>query len=129
MRGCDRVDKLSPRNLESAALKMERVTRDIDEITREISDIAEDGQITPEERPTIEENLDKPRAVKKSIKKQIIVVSYSASRVARLGDCFGGARNDYIGQKVGAASDTGAADPASTGADQAAQVKQDTALS
>lgn len=35
----------------------------------------------------------------------------------------------YTGQEVGAAPDTGAADPSSTGADQAAQVKQDTALS
>lgn len=77
--GCGRVDKLSPRNLESAALKMERVTWDIDEITREISNIAEDGQITPEERPTFEKNLDKLRAVKKSIEELILVAEKQTS--------------------------------------------------
>lgn len=41
--GCGRVDRLQPRNLESAAMKIERATRDIDEITQGISDIAEDG--------------------------------------------------------------------------------------
>ncbi|WP_141826057.1 hypothetical protein [Clostridium sp. KNHs216] len=41
--GCGRVDRIRPRNLESAAMKIERATRDIDEITQGILDIAEDG--------------------------------------------------------------------------------------
>ncbi|MGX8702036.1 XRE family transcriptional regulator [Caproiciproducens sp.] len=71
--GCGRVDRLQPRNLESAAMKIERVTRDIDEITQRISDIAEDGKITPEERPVFDTSLEKLRAVKKSIEELILI--------------------------------------------------------
>lgn len=71
--GRGRVDKLEPRNLESAALKIERVTRDIDDITREIADIAEDGRVSAKERPAFDGNLAKLRAVKKSIEELILV--------------------------------------------------------
>ena len=72
--GRGRVEKLSPRNLESAALKMERVTRNIDEITQVIADIAEDGKITKEELPEFEQNLQKLREVKKSIEELLLIV-------------------------------------------------------
>lgn len=71
--GRGRVDKLEPRNLESAALKIERVTRDIDNITREIADIAEDGCISAKERPVFDANLEKLRAIKKSIEELILI--------------------------------------------------------
>lgn len=48
--GCGRVDELQPRNLESAAMKMERVTRGIKELAQTVSGICEDGQISDLER-------------------------------------------------------------------------------
>lgn len=71
--GCGRVDKLSPRNLESAAIKIGRLTRNIDAIAQAVSDIAEDGQITPEERPVFEESIQQLIALKKSIEELLII--------------------------------------------------------
>ncbi len=77
--GCGRVDKLAPRNLESAALKIERLTRDIDEIARDISDIAEDGEITKEERLLFDQRTDQLVALKKSIEELILVSQQSCA--------------------------------------------------
>lgn len=71
--GCGRVDRLSPRNLESAAMKIERLTRNIDEIARGISDIAEDGEITAEERPAFDHNIKQLVALKTSIEELLLV--------------------------------------------------------
>jgi hypothetical protein len=71
--GCGRVDRLTPRNLESAAMKIERLTRNIDEIARVISDIAEDGEITTEERPVFDQNIKQLVALKMSIEELLLV--------------------------------------------------------
>jgi len=75
--GCGRVDRLSPRNLESAAMKIGRLTRNIDEIARVVSDIAEDGQITQEERPEFEESMKQLLALKTSIEELLLVAEQS----------------------------------------------------
>lgn len=71
--GCGRVDRLAPRNLESAAMKIERLTRNIDDIARDISDIAEDGKITEEERGLFDERIQQLVDLKKSIEELIMV--------------------------------------------------------
>lgn len=71
--GCGRVDRLEPRNLESAALKIDRLTRNIDEIAESISDIAEDGKITDAERPLFDRDIQQLLALKKSIEELILV--------------------------------------------------------
>lgn len=71
--GCGKVDRLAPRNLESAALKIGRLTRNIDEIAETISDIAEDGQITETERPVFEANVKRLVELKKSIEELILL--------------------------------------------------------
>ncbi|TQI66753.1 hypothetical protein LY85_1425 [Clostridium sp. KNHs216] len=75
--GCGRVDRLSPRNLESAALKIGRLTRHIDEIAQVVSDIAEDGQITQEERPAFEESMKQLLALKTSIEELLLVAEHT----------------------------------------------------
>lgn len=71
--GCGRVDRLTPRNLESAAMKIERLTRNIDEIARVISDIAEDGEITSQERPVFDQNIKQLVDLKTSIEELLLV--------------------------------------------------------
>lgn len=71
--GCGRIDALNPRNLESAALKIERLTRNIDAIAQDISDIAEDGQITADERKLFDCRLRQLRDLKKSIEELILI--------------------------------------------------------
>lgn len=71
--GCGRIDELNPRNLESAALKIERLTRNIDAIAQDISDIAEDGKITADERKLFDCRLQQLRELKKSIEELILI--------------------------------------------------------
>ncbi len=75
--GCGKVDRLAPRNLESAAMKIGRLTRNIDEIAETISDIAEDGQITEKERPVFEKNIGRLLDLKKSIEELILAAQES----------------------------------------------------
>ncbi len=76
--GCGRVEPLNPRNLESAAMKIERLTRNMDEISRDISDIAEDGRITPSERTLFNRHVEQLKEVKKSIEELILVAEQSS---------------------------------------------------
>jgi len=71
--GCGRVDKLEPRNLESAAMKFKRLTRHIDDVADDISDISEDGQISSNEQKDFSQRLDQLRAIKKSIEELILL--------------------------------------------------------
>ncbi len=71
--GCGRVDRLTPRSLEGAALKIGRVTRDIGNIVDVISDIAEDGRITAEERPLFDRSMEQLIALKNSIEELMLV--------------------------------------------------------
>jgi transcriptional regulator with XRE-family HTH domain len=77
--GNGRVDRLSPRNLESAALKIDRLTRDIDEIARDISDIAEDGKITADERGLFEARIRQLKELKKSIEELILAAEKTST--------------------------------------------------
>ena len=79
--GCGRVDRLQPRNLESAALKIERLTRDIDEIAEDISDIAEDGKISHDERALFDQRVEQLRALKTSIEELILIAEKHSSPV------------------------------------------------
>ncbi len=76
--GCGRVDKLKPRNLESAAMKFKRLIRNIDDIADNISDISEDGQISASEKPVFNQNLAKLQDIKKSIEELILVAEQSS---------------------------------------------------
>lgn len=80
--GRGRVDRLEPRNLESAALKIGRLTRNIDDIARGISDIAEDGKITEEERPSFDACIRRLLDLKKSIEELILVAEENGTCVS-----------------------------------------------
>lgn len=64
--GNGRGDRLSPRNLESAALKIDRLTRDIDETVRGISDIADDGKIAADERGLFDARIKQLKELRKA---------------------------------------------------------------
>lgn len=76
--GHGRVEPLQPRNLESAAMKIERFTRNIDEISQDISDIAEDGQISTLERNVFNQRIEQLKDLKKSIEELILVAEQSS---------------------------------------------------
>lgn len=71
--GNGRVDKLEPRSLEGAALKFDRLKRNIDQIAQDISDIAEDGKITADERDLFDSRIAQLRELKKSIDELILI--------------------------------------------------------
>ncbi|HEX3026606.1 MAG TPA: hypothetical protein VHR42_05200, partial [Clostridia bacterium] len=54
-------------------LKIGRMTRDIGNIVGVISDIAEDGRITAEERPMFDHSMEQLIALKKSIEELMLV--------------------------------------------------------
>ena len=77
--GCGRVEKLEPRNLESAAMKIERVTRNIDEMSQNISDIAEDGMISKDERRLFDQRMEQLRKIKRSIEEMLLIAEQTVS--------------------------------------------------
>lgn len=73
--GCGRVDPLQPRSLESAAMKLERVTREIKNVTQSVSDICEDGQINAQERKSLP--VDQLKQIRKSIDELLLMIEQS----------------------------------------------------
>jgi len=98
--GHGRVEPLQPRNLESAAMKIERFTRNIDEISEDISDIAEDGKISTLERKLFNQRIEQLKALKKSIEELILVAEQSSGDEEGDKPIHGSVNKNYEGRKI-----------------------------